>query len=62
MTTIDVNTINQVVEEASRKTGIPRETMEKAWDALCAALEPFVRAKYEALYESTYTSGRQGKA
>jgi hypothetical protein len=55
---IDVETINKVVAEASRKTGIPRETMEKAWDALCAALEPYVRAKYS---EATYT-GKVGKA
>lgn len=56
---IDVQTINMVVAEASRKTGIPRETMEKAWDALCEALEPFVRARCETT--TTYT-GKAGKA
>ncbi len=56
---IDVQTINKVVAEACRKTGIPRETMEKCWVALCHALEPYVRAKVDP---TTTYSGKAGKA
>jgi hypothetical protein len=43
--TLSIETINTVVTQASRKTGIAQNDMERAWDALCAALEPFIRGQ-----------------
>jgi hypothetical protein len=51
MSKLSVETINMVVAEAAAKTGLPIETVEKCWDALCSALEPFVRYHVERAYD-----------